>query len=106
MDSVTHVVCSPRVCGVRGDDTSSVRIMCVTKSKTTGALIDGSSNVCITGDLNILLDVGNITPIDILVALESTSSSIADKITKRGLLPLTLSDGMIYYQIQLMWLSG
>jgi hypothetical protein len=32
LDSVTHVVCSPRVCGIRGDDGSLVRIMRVTES--------------------------------------------------------------------------
>ncbi len=36
--------------------------------------------------------------IDISVALDGTSTSLDDRITKRGLLPLTLSDGSIYYQ--------
>ena len=96
MDSVTHVVCSPRVCGVKGDDMSSVKILRVTD--TTGNLIDGGSNVCVTGDLNNLLDVTDITPIDISVALDGVPTSVDDKITKRSLLPLTLSDGTTYYQ--------
>ncbi len=94
----THVVCSPRVCGIKGDDDSSVRIMHVKDFKMNGNLINGGSNVCITGDLNFLLDMVDIAPIDISVALSSSSSSLNDKISQRGLLPLTLSDGTIYYQ--------
>ena len=96
LDSVTHVTCSSRLCGVRGDDMTSVKILRV--AKTNGNLIDGGSNVCVTGDLTILLDVSDITPIDISVALDRRSTSLDDHITKRGLLPLTLLDGTIYYQ--------
>ena len=49
LDSVTHVVYSTRVCGIR-DDVSVVKILRVTD--TAGTLIDGGSNVCVTGDLN------------------------------------------------------
>ena len=96
MDSVTHVVCCTRVCGINRDDLSSVTIRHATDK--VGTLIDGGSNVCVTGDLNTLLDVTDITPIGISVALDGVPSSIDDKITKRGLLPLTLSDGTTYYQ--------
>ena len=96
LESVTRVVCSSRVCGVRGDNMTSVKILPV--SKTNGKLIDGGSNVCDTGDLTILLDVSDITAIDISVALDGRSTSLDDRITKRGLLPLTLSDGSVYYQ--------
>ena len=74
-----------------------MKILCITDSG--GKLIDGGSNVCVTGDLTVLLDVTAIAPIAISVALDGTSTSLDDKITKRGLLPLTLSDGTIYYQI-------
>jgi len=73
---------------------TSVKILRVSDMAST--LIDGGSNVCITGDLNTLLDVTDITPIDISVALDGVPSSVDDKITKRGLLPLTLSDGTTY----------
>jgi hypothetical protein len=98
LDSVTHVVCSPRVCGIKGNDDSSVRIMRIKDSTTNGNLINRGSNVCIMGDLNFLLNVVDIAPIDILVALSGSSSLLNNKISKRGLLPLTLSDGTIYYQ--------
>jgi hypothetical protein len=96
MDSVTHVVCSLRVFGVRGDDRSAIKIMCVAKG--SGILIDGRSNICVTGNLSKLLDVEDIIPINISVVLKGTSFSLDNKITKRGLLPLTLSDSTIYYQ--------
>ena len=94
LDSMTHVVCSPRVCGVTSDDVSSVKILRVTN--TAGTLIDGGLNVCVTGNLHTLLDVTDITPIAISVALDGVPSSVEDKIT--GLLPLTLLDGTTYYQ--------
>ena len=56
------------MCGVRGDDMTSVRILRV--AETNGKLIDGGSNVCVTGDITILLDVSDIDPIDISVALD------------------------------------
>ncbi len=96
MDSVTHVVCSLCICGIWGNDPSLVKILHVAKSN--GNLIDGGSNFCVTGDLRTILNVTDITPIDISVALDGTPTLLDDKITKRGLLPLTLSDGTIYCQ--------
>ena len=96
LDSVTHVVCSPRVCDITSDELTSVKILRLTD--TAGTLIDGGSNVCVTGDLHTLLDVTDITPVSISVALDGVPSSVDDKITKRGLLPITLSDGTTYYQ--------
>jgi hypothetical protein len=61
-------------------------------------MVDGGYNVCVTGDLGTFLDVINIDPIIISVALDGAPSSTDDCITKHGLLPLTLSDGSSYYQ--------
>jgi hypothetical protein len=98
LDSITHIICSLRVCGIKGDDDSSVRIMRVKDFTTNGNLIDGGSNVCVTGDLNFLLDVVDIAPIDISVALSGSSFLLNNKISKRSLLPLTLLNGTTYYQ--------
>jgi hypothetical protein len=95
-NSVTHVICSPRICGVQGNAHLSVTICRV--SKPTTHTIDGGSNVCITGDLSSLRDVVDIEPVTISVALEGSLTSYDDCITKRGLLPLLLSDGTTYYQ--------
>jgi hypothetical protein len=61
-------------------------------------MIDGGLKVCVTGDLGSLLDVVDIKPVTILVALDGSLTSYDDCITKRGLLPLSLSDGTTYYQ--------
>jgi hypothetical protein len=95
-DSVTHVVCTPWVCGLCGDNCSSNTI-CYNNS-TPDQMVYGGSNVCVTGDLGSLLDVFDINPISILVALEGSPMMYDDCITKRGVLPLSLSDGTTYYQ--------
>jgi hypothetical protein len=64
----------------------------------SGNLLDGGSNVCIMGDPTILLDLTNIVPIEISIALDGTPSLLDDKITKHRLLPISLLDGTIYYQ--------
>ena len=61
-------------------------------------MVDGGCNVCVTGDLGSLLDVIDIDPIPISVAIEGSASSFDDCITKRGVLPLFLSDGTTYFQ--------
>jgi hypothetical protein len=61
-------------------------------------MVDSGSNVCITGDLGILLNVIDIGPVAILVALDGGPLSLDNCITKRRLLPLTLANGLTYYQ--------
>ncbi len=95
-DSVTHLFGSPWVCGILvGDGTSLVRI---TPEGSTCLMVNGGSNVLVTGDLWILVSVVDILPIPISVALEGAPSTFDNCITKQGLLPLTLSDGTTYYQ--------
>jgi hypothetical protein len=67
-------------------------------SATPGRLIDGGANICITGDLDSLFDVLAIPPLSISVAVEGTSS-IDDCCTARGLTPIQLDDGLIYWQV-------
>ena len=93
--SVAHVLGSPRVCGIDGADTTSIT---VTPTDDSCPLIDGGSNICITGDATLLVDAVDIPPVAISVALAGGPSSFDDTITKQGLLPLTLSDGTTYYQ--------
>jgi hypothetical protein len=61
-------------------------------------MVDGGSNVYVTGDIGSLLNVIDIDPIPILVAIEGSASSSDDCIIKRGVLPLSLSDGTTYFQ--------
>ncbi len=96
-DCVTHVVCTPRVCGLHAGDKSSITICRVNTSNNR--MVNGGSNVCVTGDLSSLVDVVDIDPIPILVALEGSSSSYNNCLTKRGFLPLSLSNGTSYFQM-------
>jgi hypothetical protein len=95
-NSVTHIVCSPCVCGVHSDIKLSITISHDTS--LVNRMVDGDSNICVTGNLGSLLNVVDIESITILVALEGTPATYNDCITKRGLLPLSLSDGSLYYQ--------
>ena len=61
-------------------------------------MVDGGANVCVTGDIESLLDVTDIDPISISVAIEGSASSFDDCITKWGVFPLSLSDGTTYFQ--------
>ena len=64
MDSVTHVVCSPRVCGVHGDSSSIKLHNNMLKAQK---MVDGGSNVCVTGDIGLLLDVIDVEPFAISI---------------------------------------
>jgi hypothetical protein len=96
-NSVTHVVCTPRKCGIQGDLVSNVRILQVLATNKSNCMVDSGSNVCVTGDLCILLNVIDIDPVAILVALDGGPSSLDDYIAKQGLLLLTLVNGLTYY---------
>jgi hypothetical protein len=95
-NSVTHIVCSPRVCRVHADRLSFITIYSDLGLATR--MVDGGSNVCVTGNVGSLVDVVDIDPITILVVLEGALASYDDCIMKKGLLPLTLSNGTSYYQ--------
>jgi hypothetical protein len=101
MDSATHVVGLPRECGL-----SLVADLVVRVSRTTTAskewdsppLMDGGANICLTGVLDLLVEVVLIAPLPISVATKTGDISLDDCFTKRGLLPLTLANGSVYYQ--------
>ena len=61
-------------------------------------MVDGGANICLTGTLSLLVDTISIPPMPISVAVEGAGTSIADCCTKRGLLPLQLTDGGVYFQ--------
>jgi hypothetical protein len=89
------MVGSPCVCGINSNDTPLVT---VTPTGDTCLLIDGGSNICVTGDLHLLVNLIDILLVAISIVLDGALSSCDDTITKRGLLPLTLSNGTTYYQ--------
>jgi hypothetical protein len=95
VDSITHIIGSPHVYGITGTDATLVKIA---PSGNSCPLIDGGSNICVTGDLQLLIDSVDIPPMAISVALDGPPSSFDDTITERGLLQFTLLDGTTYHQ--------
>jgi hypothetical protein len=66
--TVTHLVASPRICGLCGDGVFYVKVRMVNDKPSR--FIDGGSNVCVAGDLYHMVKVIDIEPIPISVALE------------------------------------
>ncbi len=100
-DSVTHVVGLPRVCGLSLDNDLVVRVSRATTSSEAWdnpSLMDGGANICLTGILELLVDVVTIAPLPISVATKSGDISMDDCCTKKGIIPLSLTDGSVYYQ--------
>ena len=87
--SVIHIRCRPRIFGLRRDSASAV----------VAKLIDGGANICVTGDLSTLVNVEEISPMPISVAIAGDDMSSDDRCTKRGYTPLTLDDGTLYWQL-------
>jgi hypothetical protein len=61
-------------------------------------LIDGRANICITGLLDLLVEVVSIPPLPISVATMAGGISMDDCCTKKGFLPLTMDNRSSYYQ--------
>ncbi len=93
-DSVVRITVRPRVFGVQLDSTSTIRI-----KRHSHSLMDGGANICLTGDLSILVGVVDIPLMPITVATAGSNPTLDDNCTKRGFLPLTLPDGSIYWQL-------
>ena len=94
MDSVTRVIGSPRVFGLKHDSSSYVRIQ-----KSLTSLMDAGANICLTGDLHLLVDVVDIPPLPISVALAGDAPSLDDCCTRQGYLPLQLLHGSTHWQL-------
>ena len=97
MDSVTHMVGFPRVCGL-SDETSTTVTVRLPSSGGESSLVDTGANICITGMLEALVDVTVIPPLPISVAVHGSGVLLDDCYTHRGLLPLMMEDGLVYYQ--------
>jgi hypothetical protein len=95
-DSVVRVVGCLRVFGLQLDSHSSVTTR---QSGSASSLIDGGVNICVIGDLSIMVGIVDIHPLPITVAIKDSNTSVDDCCAKRGFIPLTVSDGSIHWQI-------
>ncbi len=105
MDSVTRVIGLPQVFDLCGDEASYAPITARVNSTVAGSalgstpsMMDGGANICVTGLLELLVDVETIPPLHISVTTKTAKFSLDSCCTKKGLLPLTLDDGSVYYQ--------
>ena len=94
MDSIMCVIGSPRVFSLRDDSQSYVQVR-----KTSSSLIIGGANICLTGDINLLVHVFKIPPLPISVAVHGDVPTLDDSCSHQGYLPLTLSDGSTHWQL-------
>jgi hypothetical protein len=100
-ESVKRVVGLMRMCGLDSATDVFVKLSRVAGAApltSTPTLLDSGANICLTGILELLVDVESIASLPVLVATMGGSISTDDCCTKQGLLPLTLDDGTIYYQ--------
>jgi hypothetical protein len=66
-------------------------------TKFSSSLIDCGANICLTGDLDLLVDVVEIPPLPISVTLQGEITT-GDCCTACGKIPLQLDDGLVYWQ--------
>ena len=98
---VVHIIEKPRLVGIHDNatrpDHPSQRPVVYRVSTTTGELMDNGANCCITNNLSCLVDVEDIPPFSVGVAVsgDTVQQSLC---TKRGFLPLPLPNGDHYFQ--------
>ena len=61
--------------------------------------MDAGTNICLPGDLSILADAVDIPLLPITVALNGNGSSLNNCCTKKGYIPLPLSNDTIHWQL-------
>jgi hypothetical protein len=62
-------------------------------------LVNGEANICLIGNLDLLVDVVEILPLPILVAVDAENSTLDNSCTQQGYHPLTLLDGSTHWQL-------
>ncbi len=61
-------------------------------------MVYGGANICLTDILSLLIDVVDIPPLPISVAVAGSDVTMDHCCTNRSLLPIMLADGSLYYQ--------
>jgi hypothetical protein len=77
-----------------------VLVVDVTKSGQSSSLADSGTNVCVTNDPSLLIDVVEISPVPLGMATSSLDmpTDPTSLCTHKGFLPMALLDGTIHYQ--------
>ncbi len=96
-DSLVHIVVQPQVCGIFGNGTRVCAFMLTNYTPHCG-LCNSGTNLCMTNNPNLLVDVCPFKPFTILLATTDGGHSHTNICQCHGLLPLPLLDGMTYYQ--------
>jgi len=105
-DSLVHIVGRPRVCGIFNDTTRVYAFTHTDTTTPTRGLFDSGTNLCMTNNPNLLVDVRACPPFTISLATTDGSHSHKNVCQRCGLLPLPLLDGTTYYQTWgLVWYS-
>ncbi len=66
-------------------------------TQSPGSLINGGANICLTGDLDLLVDVVKIPPLPISVTLQDEIMT-DNCCTAWGKNPLQLDNGSVYWR--------
>jgi hypothetical protein len=85
MYSVTRVVGLSRVCGLSMGDDLRVKVshyMTDAEALNNPSLVDRGANICVTGILDLLVEVVPIAPLPISVATKTGKGSLDDCCTK------------------------
>jgi hypothetical protein len=89
-DSISKKLGLPRVCILTHNNGIMVKVLCMATNYDNFdicSLIDGRANICITGLLDLLVEVVSIPPLPISVTTKTGGISLDDCSTKKGHLP-------------------
>ena len=94
-DCVVHVTAKPRIMGIADDRVP----FCKTVTKVIRGMMDTGANFGMTNDLSLLVGVRDITPFSVGLACDgNTTPTPTSQCTKKGYLPLQMTNSDIYYQ--------
>jgi hypothetical protein len=77
---------------------NSALTSCHHDTMTLLLLMDGGGNMCITNDINNLINAKTIALFSLLVAAQSSGASLDNSCTMHGLLALPTTTGKMFYQ--------
>jgi hypothetical protein len=72
--------------------------------RSRSSLVDGGTNVCITNDPTLLLDIVQIDPVPLAMAVDTDHPGADPTLLckNKGFMPIPLLDGLVHYQLLLI----